>query len=58
MTLGDYRKLFVIIAGEDNPAVKFLDAKIAKQGSEMEVLVDGSQMLLLLGSMLTPPDAE
>lgn len=51
-TLGQYRDLFVLIAGEDNRAVKFLDAKIAVQGRDEEVLADESQMLLLLGSML------
>lgn len=52
-TLGEYRDLFVILGGdEDNPAVRFLDAKIAKQGRDQKVLADESQMLLLLGSML------
>lgn len=50
-TLGDYRDLFVLIAGEQSRAVKFLDAKIAEQGRDMEVVAAESQMLTALFSM-------
>jgi hypothetical protein len=48
MTLGEWRKLFVVLAGEFSPAVAMLDKKIAEQGTDMEVLADESQMMLLL----------
>ena len=51
-TLGDYRDLFAIIAGEDSRPVKFLDNKINEQGRDETVLADESQMLYLLTSML------
>lgn len=51
-TLGDYRDLFVVLAGEDSAAVKFLDNKIAMQGRDAEVWAAPSQMMLLLASML------
>jgi hypothetical protein len=51
-TLGEYRDLFAVLAGEDNRAVRFLDQKITKLGREEPVLADESQMLLLLASML------
>lgn len=51
-TLGDYRQVCVILGGENCRAVKWLDAKIAEQGEDMEVLASESQMLLLLGPMI------
>lgn len=56
-TLGNYRDLFFILGGEDNRAVKFLDAKIAEQGRDQKVLADETQMLLLLGTMLIEEEA-
>ena len=54
-TLGNYRKITVAIFGEDNPAVKFLDEKIAESpnGENEEVIAAESQMVgLLIGMML------
>lgn len=51
-TLGDYRQVCIAIGGEDCKAVKFLDAKIAKQGADEKVLADETQMMALLGPML------
>ena len=50
-TLGDYRDLFVAIAGEDSLAVAFLDQKIEEQGRDEPVLAPASQMLAILGAM-------
>jgi hypothetical protein len=47
-TLGEWRKLFIVLAGIDSPAVRMLDAKIAIQGEDELVLADSSQMLALL----------
>ena len=52
-TLGEYRDLFIRLAGEDNPAVRFLDDKIAVQGRDEPVLADESQMINLLTSLLS-----
>jgi hypothetical protein len=52
-TLGEYRKLCAAIGGvDDNPAVEWLDAKIAKQGEHEEVLIPDSQMRNILMPML------
>lgn len=51
-TLGQYRDLFAVLAGENSRAVKFLDAKIAQQGRDEKVLAAESQMMALLVSML------
>jgi hypothetical protein len=51
-TLGEYRDLFVALAGEDCKAVKFLDCRIAKQGRDEKVIADPTQMMLLLASMM------
>lgn len=52
-TLGTYRKIANIIFGEDSPAVKFLDEKIAESpnGENEEVIADESQMLYLIANM-------
>jgi len=51
-TLGDYRRLCVALASEDCAAVRFLDDKIAREGSTEPVLADESQMLALLAPMM------
>jgi len=51
-TLGQYRDLFALLAGEDNDAVKFLDRKITEQGRDEIVIAPESQMLALLASMI------
>jgi hypothetical protein len=53
-TLGDYRDLCAALGGEDCAAVKFLERKIADQGRDEEVIAPPSQMMFLLGPMLTP----
>lgn len=58
-TLGNYRKLSLAIFGEDSPQVRFLEKEIEESGSPYaEVIQDESQMLLLLGSMMTGGDDE
>ncbi len=49
-TLGEYRKLTVALLGEDSPAVKFLDERIAESpdGDKDEVIAAESQMMYLL----------
>ncbi len=49
-TLGEYRKLTVALLGEDSPAVKFLDERIAESssGEKDEVIAAESQMMYLL----------
>lgn len=53
-TLAYYRRIALLLSGrnEGSKAVRFLDAKIAEQGSDMEVVADESQMLILIGHML------
>jgi hypothetical protein len=50
-TLGYYRDLCAALGGEKCRAVAFLDAKIAEQGRDMEVLADDSQMVQLLAML-------
>jgi hypothetical protein len=50
-TLGDYRRLFVVLAGEESKAVAFLDKKIAAQGENEEVIAPVGQMMIALFSM-------
>jgi hypothetical protein len=52
-TLGEYRDFVALIADEDSPAVKFFDDKIREQGANERVIADESQMLMLIGSLLT-----
>ena len=53
-TLGEYRDLCAALGGADCPAVRFLDAKIADQGRDAEVIVADHQMRMLLMPMLFP----
>ena len=41
------------IGGDDCEAVEFLDAKIAEQGRDQRVIADETQMMLLLGPMMS-----
>ena len=47
-TLGDYRKVAMLLFGQESGATKFLDIKIAAQGEDEEVVADDSQMIYLL----------
>lgn len=47
-TLGYHRSMSALFFGEDSPATKYLDDKIATQGSDAEVLVDERQLIALL----------
>lgn len=49
-TLGDYRRLAVIIWGELSGAVKFVDENISKspKGADEKVLASNGQMIYLL----------
>ena len=51
-TLGDYRDLCAVIAGEDSAAVKFFDDKIATQGRNEKVIAPESQMMFLIASLI------
>ena len=53
-TLGNYRKLTVLVFGENNKAVEYLDELIAKspKGENEEVLADENQMVHVLGRMI------
>jgi hypothetical protein len=51
-TLGDYREFCAIMFGDDSPATRFFDRKIATQGRDEKVVADESQMLLLIGSLV------
>lgn len=50
-TLGNYRILTAAFFGEDSPAVKFLDDKIAIDGADAEVIQDEGQMLYMLNTL-------
>lgn len=48
-TLGEYRDLVMALCGdENNPAVKFLDRKIADQGRDEKVMAPDGQMRMIL----------
>lgn len=47
-TLGNYRRLTVLVFGPESRAVAYLDEKIAAQGADEPVIVDERQMLHLL----------
>lgn len=48
-TLGEYRDLvFAFVRDESNPAVKYLDERIAEQGRDMEVIAPDGQMRAVL----------
>jgi hypothetical protein len=51
-TLGDYRDLCVMLAGENSRAVKFFDDRIAVQGCDEPVVADKTQMMYLIASLL------
>ncbi len=50
-TLKTYRKLSAALTGDDSPATRMLDDKIASQGEDAEVIQDESQMLYLIVNM-------
>ena len=52
-TLGSYRKLSVIIFGEDSEVIKFIDKKIKESPNKEkeEVLTDESQMFYMLTTL-------
>jgi hypothetical protein len=52
-TLGNYKKMAVIVFGEQSPAVRFLNDKIKESpnGENEEVIADESQVIYLLGNM-------
>ena len=54
-TLGTYRKIAVLMSGEESKAVEFLDRKISESpnGEDEEVIQDKRQMLLLIVSLET-----
>lgn len=47
-TLRTYRKLAAVLTGEDSPATKFMDERIADEGEDAEVIQHESQMLYLI----------
>jgi hypothetical protein len=52
-TLGEYRDFCVILGrGEANPAVRFLDLKIAENGPQAKVLITDLQMRQMLMPLL------
>ena len=55
-TLGTYRKIALALGGEDSPAVKFFDKKIAASpnGENEEVIAHETQVLYLIVQMLQP----
>ena len=57
-TLGDYRKLCLVLYGEDSQATKFIDDKIDEQGEGERVVQHESQMLMLLTRLHTNKNKE
>jgi hypothetical protein len=56
MTLGEYRDLCLLLGdGKETSATKFFDEKIEKQGRDQIVVADESQMIFLIGKLLTNP---
>lgn len=47
-TLGEYRKMCLVLGVEGNKAVAFLDRKIAESSEDEEVIQADSQMRMLL----------
>lgn len=48
-TLGEYRDLvFALVRNAENPAVKYLDDRIAEQGRDENVLASDEQMRQIL----------
>lgn len=52
-TLGYHRAMSAVVFGEDSPATKFLDEKIAKaaHGKDEKVICHESQLILILFSL-------
>jgi hypothetical protein len=50
-TLGTYRKISAVLTGENSPATKMLDDRIAKEGEDAEVIAAESQMIYLIVNM-------
>ena len=51
-TLGEYYSFCVLVGGKDCEAAAFLMEKIDTQGMDAKVIVDHSQMMILLHSMI------
>ena len=51
-TLGNWRKIAVVLGGDSSPATEFLDKKITEQGEDEPVITPESQMLYLIISMI------
>lgn len=51
-TLGEYRALWAILAGEESSGVAYLDEKIAEQGADEKVIAAPSQMMVLFADFL------
>lgn len=59
MTLGEYRKLALVLSGdEESRAVKFFDNKVAEQGEDEPVVAPESQMMVLMGELLFGTETE
>lgn len=58
-TLGDYKRLSVLLYGKDSDAAKFFDQKIkaSKKGEYEPVLADESQMINLIASFRSEQNA-
>lgn len=52
-TLGDYRRVWAVLAGEKSSPVAFLDERIARQGADEKVIAAPSQMMSLLRELFT-----
>lgn len=50
-TLAYHRRMSAAIFGEDSPATKFLDEKIAKQGPDARVVAPEGFVVQLLGQL-------
>lgn len=57
-TLGVYRDLTATAFGEDNYAIRFLDAKIEEQGRDEPVLVEALEMLSLIIGLVYGPEED
>lgn len=53
-TLGDYRAVCVVLAGEGSRAVKYFDDKIQQspKGQDEEIIADESQMMFLIAFLI------
>lgn len=53
-TLGVYRAVCVVLAGEGSRAVKYFDDKIQQspKGQDEEIIADESQMMFLIASLI------